>query len=430
MSDPQGSKTTEIECEGDSAASCQTPTNDQGPDNHEAPVERLPVQIEQPSNAYLVKMPSEIILSITEHMDRQNLRSLALTSSRLHHTVRDEFYRSSNYETFHLALEAGDFAAIKRCIERKVASADAVWRPINYLMPAFEKDKMTADQCFYVLRWLVRNGGDLATACTNFKPGSMDKQAQFARTLRHMPHLFLRAFGVEADKTKLEGAANIICYLLAQGFTLPREVQFVDYGSMRITKDLEYRDSIPGFVPLTFHSHSPMAWIMREPPMRPRLGLVGQVYEPKTVKYDTLTTEFWGLVMGLFNDLLDPLIWKPVYDGEVGDIWEAKLKLLDTHQGLDDFEKRHFLSILAALRKIEVKIRAEGGLDIERDEEACWRELWSALPDFAGESEVLKFDDGGRCPADRVHRFGFRRIINPVSYWDNRGSIVRWGVDY
>ncbi|KAL6357402.1 hypothetical protein LRP88_07564 [Fusarium phalaenopsidis] len=463
MSDPQGSKTTEIECEGDSAASCQTPTNDQGPDNHEAPVERLPVQIEQPSNAYLVKMPSEIILSITEHMDRQNLRSLALTSSRLHHTVRDEFYRSSNYETFHLALEAGDFAAIKRCIERKVASADAVWRwePINYLMPAFEKDKMTADQCFYVLRWLVRNGGDLATACTNFKPGSMDKQAQFARTLRHMPHLFLRAFGVEADKTKLEGAANIICYLLAQGFTLPREVQFVDYGSMRITKDLEYRDSIPGFVPLTFHSHSPMAWIMRSacPPSvleafleqlqrqgatltspieqcpeslrcAQDWGFVGQVYEPKTVKYDTLTTEFWGLVMGLFNDLLDPLIWKPVYDGEVGDIWEAKLKLLDTHQGLDDFEKRHFLSILAALRKIEVKIRAEGGLDIERDEEACWRELWSALPDFAGESEVLKFDDGGRCPADRVHRFGFRRIINPVSYWDNRGSIVRWGVDY
>ncbi|RSL60382.1 hypothetical protein CEP51_013780 [Fusarium floridanum] len=208
MSDPQEPKATEIDCKDDSATSSQTPTNDQGPDNQEAPVEELPIRIEQPNDAYLVRMPSEVILSITDHMDRQSLRSLALTSARLYHTVSNAFYRSFNYETYRQALEAGDFAQIERCIEHNAAPSNVIWtkenakpqfpllivrrdllpyldhKPINYLVFAFEEGKMTADQCFFVLRRLVKDGGDIATTWTDFddalKPEEIGVQAEFA----------------------------------------------------------------------------------------------------------------------------------------------------------------------------------------------------------------------------------------------------------
>ncbi|RSL87166.1 hypothetical protein CEP52_015605 [Fusarium oligoseptatum] len=257
MSDPQEPKATEIDCKDDSATSSQTPTNDQGPDNQEAPVEELPIRIEQPNDAYLVRMPSEVILSITEHMDRQSLKSLALTSARLHHTVSDAFYQSFNYETYRQALEAGDFAQIERCIEHNAAPSNVIWtkenakpqfpffrarrdllphldhKPINYLDFAFHEGKMTADQCLFVLQRLVENGGDIATTWTDFndelEPEQVGARAEFAGSLKHIPHYFLLALLKETDRTKLKGVANIIDYLSTQGFNFPRFISTCKY---------------------------------------------------------------------------------------------------------------------------------------------------------------------------------------------------------
>ncbi|EEU44094.1 uncharacterized protein NECHADRAFT_74146 [Fusarium vanettenii 77-13-4] len=468
MSDPQGSKATEIECEGGSAASCQTPTNDQGPDNHEAPVEKLPDRVEQPDNAYLVKMPSEIILSVTEHMDRQSLKSLALTSFGLHITVRAEFYRSSNYETFRLALEAGDFATIERCDEHNAAPADATWvveriltyrgdhtsscfdfRPIDSLMLAFERDKMTPSQCYAMLWWLVEKDSDMATACIPifyWIAGNMGNEFQFAKTMKHIPHSFLRAFAVETDRAKLAGAAISICFLSERDFNFPREI-LVQGNAEGYGHKCRSRESLSEFAPLRFDDKSPMERMMRSacPPMvleaflkrlqrqgatltsplercpeslrctQPLISLTrlppDQCMSPDVE--DTLMTKYSNLVVGLYNDLLDPLIWRPAYNGEIGDIWERKLKLLDTYQGIDEIEKRHLLSILAVLRKIE------DNSWIRRDEEACLRELLSALPDSRDESEILKVNEEGD-PADRVHRFSFKRFHNPMDLWRNR----------
>ncbi|KAI8683549.1 hypothetical protein NCS57_00019400 [Fusarium keratoplasticum] len=458
MSDPQESKATGVGCEGGSA-SCQTPTNDQGPGNHEAPVEKLPVRAEQPEDAYIVRMPSEIILSIAEHMDRQSLRSLALTSSRLHHTVRDEFYRSSNYENFRLALEAGDIAMIERCHERNAAPVDAAWvrerarryedppgcfdyRPIDYLMLAFEENKMTPSQCYAILSWLVEEGSDLATACIPFRywiDGNMGKEFQFARTMRHMPHSFLRAFAVETDRTKLAGAAISICCLSDRGFNFPREALNGYYGCIRWSKA-----SLWEFTPPPYRDNSSMIRMMRSacPPMvleaflkqlqRQGATLTSplercpesfrcsqpciQIQESpdirmQVVSHDTLGTQFWILVRGLYSDLLEPLIWKPVYNGEIGDIFAERLKLLDKYQGIDEIEKRHILSILAVLRKIE------DNSQIRRDAEACWREISSVLTDFHDHSEILKVNEYG-APADRVHRFSFRKCLSPEGLWN------------
>ncbi|KAL2684662.1 hypothetical protein Neosp_005744 [[Neocosmospora] mangrovei] len=458
MSDPQGSKATEIEREDGSAASCQTPTNDKGPDNNEAPVKKLPDRVEQPNNAYLVKMPSEIILSITEHMDRQSLRSLALTSFGLHITVRAEFYRSSNYETFRLALAAGDFATIERCDEHNAAPADATWveelageldddppdifyyRPIDYLMFAFEKDKMTLNKCYAMLWWLVEKGSDMSTACIPLSyriAGNEGKEFQFAKTMKHMPHSFLRAFAVETDRAKLAAAAISICFLSERGFTFPREILVEDYGHK-----YRSRESLSDFAPVRFRAGSPMARMMRSacPPMvleaflkqlqlqgatltsplercpeslrcaQPFLSLTGRHQSMEICREDTLITQYSNLVVGLYNDLLDPLIWRPTYNGDIGDIWERKLKLLDTYQGIDEIEKRHLLSILAVLRKIE------DNSWIRRDEETCLRELLSALPDSRDESEILKVNEEGD-PADRVHRFSFKHFDDPMGLW-------------
>lgn len=472
MSDPQESKTTEIECEGGSAASCQTPTNDQRLDNHETPVEKIPVRAEQSEDAYLVKIPSEIILSIAERIDRQSLRSLALTSARLNQTLRGEFYRRHKCETFRQALEAGDFGQIQRCIEHNAAPADAVWvkerpgepsykppdyfdyRPIDYLMLAFEKDKMTPNQCYAMLEWLVEKGSDMATACIPFRywiAGNMGQEFEFVRAMRHMPHSFLRAFTVESDRAKLAGAASSICFLADRGFTFPRHILVTDYGCVRRS-----RESLSEFTPLLFDTYSPITRIMRSacPPMvleaflkqlqRQGATLTSPLEQcPESLRREqiamscpwmspdirtsacmefTLLSDFSTLAIGLYNDLLDPLIWKPVYNGETGDIWEKKVDLLDMYQGIDEVEKHHLLSILAALRKIE------GNSRIRCDAKACMWELSSALPDCEDEPEIESYsgdrwDDDEYNPSnepdDRVHRFIMGRY-SLESVWHSR----------
>ncbi|RSL47858.1 hypothetical protein CEP54_013205 [Fusarium duplospermum] len=446
MSDPQGSKATETECEGNSATSSQTPTNDQGPGNREAPGEELPARIEQPSNAYLSKMPAEIILSITEHLGRQSLKSLALTSSRLHHTVSDAFYRSFNYETLHIALDEGDYEMFQRCIDHKAASATAVWgaeharkhndnirffsfKPIDYLTLAFKEDKMTADQCFNVLQWLVDNDGDLTSPCNDLHLlWIWPEQIRLAKTMKHMSHTFLRAFLTVADRAKLDVTAEIICYLSAKGFNFPRGVPLRDSNPYNRSDE-----AINEFSPLGITTHSPLAWMMgsaypprvleaflkqlqsqgatlasplEECPESFRCDIINASDGPRIIAQDTLLTQFWALAANLYNDLLDPLGWRPVYNGEVGDIWEAKLNLLDMYQGIDDSERRHLLSILAALRKIEAGSQTKGGLAIRHDAKACWRELSNALSNSADETKITKFN--GYEPADRVHRFSFK----------------------
>ncbi|KAI8724515.1 hypothetical protein NCS52_00020800 [Fusarium sp. LHS14.1] len=472
MSDPQGSKTTEIEGEGGSAVSCQTPTNDQGPDNPKAPVEKLPDRVEQPEDAYLVKMPSEIILSITEHMDRQSLRSLALTSSELHYTVRAEFYRSFNYETYRLALKTGDFDQIQRCIAHNAAPVDIVWgkeheepatpahenrrdllgyldhKPINYLVFAFEEGKITADQCLFVLRRLVENRGDIATAWTDFEdlePERIGKRAEFAGKMKHIPHYFLLAFRKEIDNAKLEGAASIICYLSAKGFNFPREVPAYLYNSGFESRSRSREDYLE-FVPMgRTYDHAPITWMMRSacPPsvleaFLKRLRRQGATLTsplekcPESLRYrqsylkhgvidyeqDTMTTELWFLAMQLYDDLLDPLGWRPIYDGEVSDIWESKLDLLDRYQGIDDSERRHLVSILKSLRNIEDKVRAQGVSVFRRNaRRACWTELTAMLPSESEGSYISMFSDTDSL-TDRVHRFSLQVRFDAGPWWD------------
>ncbi|KAJ3470096.1 hypothetical protein MRS44_000195 [Fusarium solani] len=456
MSNPQGSKTTEIECEGGSAASCQTPTNDQGPDNHEAPVEKIPVRAEQPNDAYLVKMPSEIILSITEHMDRQSLRSLALTSSRLHHTVCDEFYRSFNYETFRLALKTGDFAQIQRCIAHNAAPADVTWgkeheeparpahrnrrdllhyfdhKPINYLDFAFQEGKMTADQCLFLLRWLLKNGGDIATTWADFDdmyPTSIGELARFNGKMNHIPHYFLIALLKETDRTKLEGAASIICYLSDQGFNFPREIPVFEF---KLPRGSRSREDYLEFVPLEpSNNDSPMMGMMgsARPPsvleaflkqLRRQGATLTSPLEkcPESFRY----FQNHRCVLQLYDDLLDPLKWRPIYDGEVGDIWEAKLNLLDRYQGMDDYERPYLVSILASVRKVEDKIRAQGVSVVRRNARACWLELMETLPSRKEKSEIPMDSFHDVCTTDRVHRFTLEYRINAGKWWDKFGS--------
>ncbi|KAJ4321135.1 hypothetical protein N0V84_005487 [Fusarium piperis] len=433
----------------------------------------------------LAKMPSEIILSIAEHMDRQSLRNLALTSSRLHQTVRSKFYRGFNHETFRLALEEGDFAMIQRCMAHDAAPVDVTWgrehpksaddenvhsldrmphdrpqyfdpvpsdlhryvdhKPINYLIPAFGEGKMTADECLHVLRWLVENGGDIAAACADFRDKNWDVaklQIEFGRNLKLMPYSILRLLVAETDRAKLDGIASMICYLLAQGFNFSRCMPVFND-----VPDPRRRDGYPKFVPLIFSDPGCMARMMNSacPPsvleaflkqLRHQGVMLTSPLEkgPKSLRNvywledgklipferDTLVTQTWSLVVELYNDLLDPARWKPAYDGEVGDIWEAKLDLLDTYKGVDDSERATLRSILAGLRKIEAKARAEGGLVIKRDQRACWRELAATLSSYTHDPDTASAADVDSPPAERVHSFSLSPRPDPEKIWERR----------
>ncbi|KAM0428631.1 hypothetical protein ACHAPT_006994 [Fusarium lateritium] len=428
-------------------------------------------------NANLASMPDEIVLSITKYMDSHGLKNLALTCTNLRRIVSTEFYLSNNYETFRLALRSADLAMLERCVLHDAAPVDAIWKspfpedvdfkgcecnceishrvhqPMHYLMLGLEKDESTADGCFEMLRWLIDNGADITTASLEYQElfkEDWDAQMEFARTMRHMPPSFLSTFKTSADRAKLDGAAKIICYLSSQGFSFPREIQGI--GSI-----LRSREEYAEFAPLNYDSEFLLTLLMRSacPPsvleaflaqlQRQGVTLASPREEcPAEFRYfqypddddeefpddddddeshPVILTHVWELVGELYNDLLDPQRWKPAHNGEIGDIWGAKISLLVKYEGVDDVERRLLTSILAALRRIETMANTSGGLEIKRDAKTCWWHLSMALASFAHDPELPE----AQVLDDRMHRFHLWVNFNPRQHWAKSVKPVPWG---
>ncbi|RTE72479.1 hypothetical protein BHE90_013102 [Fusarium euwallaceae] len=170
---------------------------------------------------------------------------------------------------------------------------------------------------------------------------------------------------MSADRDKLDGVAKMICYLSSKGFNFPRYGEFVDESD----------------------------------------------FDPAPI----ILTQVWELVAELYNDLFDPQRWKPLYIGEVGDIWVEKVRLLHEYEGIDDVEARLLIAILSALRKIEARAQASEGLDFERDAKTCWHELCMAFEPFFDDDQLLNSQFRHR--EDRMHRFCLWLSWDPRKLW-------------
>ncbi|UPK99148.1 hypothetical protein LCI18_010083 [Fusarium solani-melongenae] len=457
MSASQGLNVGEAKPEGEVTASPQ-------PGDAVAPVasfEEFSVSNGSPP-PNLDRLPDEIVLSIIKHMRRAKLKSLALTCTNLRRVVLPEFYRSGNYRTFRLALRSGSLEMVKQCAEYGSAPINGGWkvghredgrvkececttlfshlvhRPIHFLALGLDNDETTAEQCLEVLQWLVDNDSDI-TAGSIDDPGwntiEANAQIEFARRMKHMPCSFLHIFKMSIDRDKLDGVARIVCHLSSEGFNFPRLVQGV--GST-----LRSNEEYTGFTPLSYDSPFLVTTLMRSacPPSLLEAFLKQLKRQgvkltcprdscPPQFKYSeliddhdgdfdpapTILTQVWELVAELYNDLFDPQRWKPVYIGEVGDIWEEKVRLLDEYEGINDVERLLLGSILSALRKIEARAQASGGLDIGRDAKTCWYELSMTFESFFDDDQLL--DSLYWNPEDRMHRFALWVSWDPQKLW-------------
>ncbi|RSL60383.1 hypothetical protein CEP51_013781 [Fusarium floridanum] len=449
MSTSPGLNVGEVKHDGEATASPQ-------PGDIEAPVtslEKLSVS-KASDNANLARLPDEIVLDIIKHLrrSRSSLKSLALTCANLRRIVLPDFYPRRKHKIFRQALRSGDLDMVKRCASYGAAPVDGVWevgfrenggfkdcecstlfshlfhRPIHLLSMGLDKDEMTADQCFQVLKWLVEHDFDITTASVD-----ADTHINFGQEMKHMPCSLLHTFKMSADRDKLDGVAKMICYLSSKGFNFPRWVRGV--GST-----LRSREEYDEFTPLNYDSPFLVTMLMRSacPPSLleaflkqlqrqgvkltcPRDSCPSQfrygefVDESDFDPAPIILTQVWELVAELYNDLFDPQRWKPLYIGEVGDIWVEKVRLLHEYEGIDDVEARLLIAILSALRKIEARAQASEGLDFERDAKTCWHELCMAFEPFFDDDQLLNSQFRHR--EDRMHRFCLWLSWDPRKLW-------------
>ncbi|KAH7133054.1 hypothetical protein B0J13DRAFT_528986 [Dactylonectria estremocensis] len=91
--------------------------------------EQHPTATESNTCCPFLSVPNEIILLFVEKgsLDRNSLRDLALTSSRLFQVTRPIFYKGYNYEAFRRAVNQFDVAAMERCALFDAAPVDFEW---------------------------------------------------------------------------------------------------------------------------------------------------------------------------------------------------------------------------------------------------------------------------------------------------------------
>ncbi|KAJ3521689.1 hypothetical protein NM208_g13176 [Fusarium decemcellulare] len=78
---------------------------------------QVPGATRPPQSSRLLQIPTEILIHIAEDksLEKEDLRSLALTSSRLSNVATVPFYRADNFFTFSQAIRDADIGMLERC---------------------------------------------------------------------------------------------------------------------------------------------------------------------------------------------------------------------------------------------------------------------------------------------------------------------------
>ncbi|KAG8675845.1 hypothetical protein FPOAC2_01927 [Fusarium poae] len=415
-----------------------------------------PVNPWPPLDPYILsRRPPKVPEPITEYttiLSALDMRNLALTSSSLFYPVRSSFYRADSCHAFRSALKHADIDAIKRCAEFG-AAPDLHWhledvcyckgnhrhlfhRPIDVFLLSVKHGSVPISKAIEVLQWLLDNGYDAyeqSTQVKDFPDWSMEprlgeeKKAEenaLLATARTMPEILLHTLAEDTgDRDRIEGICQMIYMLLDHGYLIPYNVNVFQ----------NYRSLPPGAI------HTPMnAAIMCQCPphflralleLYKRHGVDCQLEAndcPESMnswvgwslmdsRNSNLLAQKWmhrpvldTLAWNLYTALLDPAEpWKEAYNGELADIFEEKIELMEKYNFIDNKETNALRGMLEALQCIATMAEELGGLDRARDGKKCWQLICDPL-------RVVFKDLGTQYfYPRRVHRFEFNDNWHP-----------------
>ncbi|KAF5004745.1 hypothetical protein FDECE_8772 [Fusarium decemcellulare] len=438
------------------------------------------------SNTGFLSLPSEIILWVQEeYLPWEDTRSLILTYSRFFHLCKPYFYRGGGFVTFRRAVSLADVEFMQRCANYNAAPV-VTWRteygeyslrvdaglpvpaaspecgcgdmcaqhphikhrPVDLLMISLERDQISAAQCLEALQWLANKGFDLYHAFHHHRQEG-PKPSQYVITrIKRVPTGFFNMLQLTSNRTKLAGLARIIRFLSREGLTIykvleagkrpvPREENYTLYVPMSSTTkqvmELMMRSSCPPYI----LEHFAMQMFRGGLPLNsdmssaaPPIELYGFQWK-RGVYNSVMATRMRAWLNTFYDDLFDPQAWKPAYVGEMGDILEAKIQVLDTYAAITFNEKMILKAILASIRGIEARERACGALFSEIDGLQCWYELCMSVHEFVKSRQLPERNSPLRMP--RLHEFQTGLHWDPQLAWFNarqkmaEARFEKWG---
>ncbi|KAJ4261648.1 hypothetical protein NW762_007084 [Fusarium torreyae] len=391
----------------------------------------------------LLRLPTEILLEIIESEDSpgtylirwQDIKSVSLVSVRLHHIARKRFYSGRRFKVFRRALQEGNVDVMNACARyNAVPYAFTAWS-IPYLdfKPRNKDDRSPTCSCgsqdqqhslHYIsdhlivglrhkwcsvenfvesVKWLLLRGftvehhlcNTVQWPITPLTPSSLRRQ-------HYIPFALFYMLWSTTDRKHHRDICRVIRFLSDLGLMIPsiawelksgymREAIFRGRSDKRLATYFPVSRTPGGIMQLAMRSCCP-TFILRlllEQLDRLEIPLkscpsphVNTRLSPYTTYYPKFETSVDDMLEVFFDEFFDPWSWKAKYTGEMGDIFAAKIALLDKHNSLTPDERELLHGILTGVRKVEAGIREKGYLDYNEDAVSVWYELCMSASDI------------------------------------------------
>ncbi|KAF5686135.1 hypothetical protein FDENT_5927 [Fusarium denticulatum] len=289
----------------------------------------------------LLDLPNELLFSIIddEKMSWRDHLNIHHASSQLFQLTFKQVY-DGRRDIFEFACSHGNLDLITECLKHINVPTSQLWEgtgprgvyltPLDVLSSGFLDGNFSADKYIKVAEWFFVNG-------------------YHTQRVRQIRIAIVASAGVSIERRGVhpgyeefaEGCNSIMEIMLQSAF--PPALFEVFLSNMLSDRGLTLKSRLaPGDrVSIDWHE-----W-----------------------------TGLHELVCILFDDLFAPWTYKGDSPSYFSDTFEAKIRLLVKHDGINNNEQSVLENILEALRRIEVKQKDNGRLNFERDGTWCWREL-------------------------------------------------------
>ncbi|KAM0559305.1 hypothetical protein ACHAPJ_004324 [Fusarium lateritium] len=409
----------------------------------------------QNQQSRLLQLPTEILLQIIESEDLpgayllrwQDIKSVSLVSVRLYHIARKRYYLGQRYKVFRRALQEGNVNVLNACEQyNALPYTSTAWTtPYLDLKPRNKDDRSPTCDCgskdekhclHYVsdhllvgLRnkwcsaenfmdsagWLLDRGFTVQQhMCNTVQWPISPLTASSLRRQRYIPFALFYMLWSTTDREHHRDLCRIIRFLSYIGLMIPSIAWELKSGYMREAIFRGRSDEmLATYFPLSRTPGGIMQLAMRSccPPFilrllleqLDRLGMplkscpspdIDTRLSPYTTNYPRFDTCVNDMIEVFFDEFLDPLSWKAEYTGEIGDIFAAKMDLLDKHNSLTPDERELLQAILTGIRKVETGILEKGSPDYNEDAVSVWYDLCISVSDIIKKG-TLPIQPGG-----------------------------------
>ncbi|KAF4966796.1 hypothetical protein FSARC_5559 [Fusarium sarcochroum] len=391
----------------------------------------------------LLQLPTEILFMIVEHehsprgytLDWSDIKSISLVSVHLYHIARKRFYLGRNFQVFRRALEEGNIDVLNTCEQYDALSYRYSAWDIKYihLKSSNRDDPSPTCSCgsqdenhwlHYVSDHLIVGFRNKWCSAENFiesakwllSRGFYVQQHNSSRVQWPLPPLTISELHRQhyipfslfymlrsvTDREQHRDLCRIIQFLHGLNLMIPSIAWELKSGYMREALFRGRSDEmLATYFPLSRTPGGIMQLAMRSccPPFILQLLLeqLDRLEIPLkscpspdadtrlshyTRNYPRSNTCVDDIIEVFYDEFFDPLSWKAEYTGEIGDIFAAKIDLLNKHNSLTPDERDLLYAILTGLRKVETKIQEKGSLNYEEDAVSVWYDLCMSISDI------------------------------------------------